>query len=108
MVGGAGADSFALAAATPIDLADVIADFQMGIGGDVISLGAGITGSAAEREIVANYVQTVESGGNTIVRIDVDGLGSGATFVDAFVLQGINTDLEGLLTNGNISTAAPA
>jgi Ca2+-binding RTX toxin-like protein len=108
MVGGVGADSFALATATPIDVADLIADFQMGTGGDVISLGAGITGTAAEREIVANYVQTVESGGNTIVRVDVDGLGAGSTFVDAFILQGVNTDLEGLLTNGNISTAAPA
>jgi hypothetical protein len=50
----------------------------------------------------------VESGGNTIVRVDVDGLGAGAGFVDAFILQGVNTDLEGLLANGNLTTAAPA
>jgi hypothetical protein len=46
-------------------------------------------------------VQTVESNGSTTVRVDTDG--GGNSFVDLVVLEGVNTDVAGLLNNGNLA-----
>ena len=40
--------------------------------------------------------------GSTTIQADVDGTANGVAFVDAVVLEGVSTDLAGLLTNGNL------
>jgi Ca2+-binding RTX toxin-like protein len=44
----------------------------------------------------------VVANGSTVIRLDLDGTGGALGFVDAAVLQGVSTDLDGLLANGSI------
>ena len=58
-------------------------------------------------DVLANpslFIQTVTADGNTTVRVDLDGAGGGAAS-DVCVLQGVSTDLNGLLSQGNLIPA---
>ena len=52
-----------------------------------------------------NYIQTSTVGGNTVLRIDLDGTGGPEAFFDLCILQGVTTDLNGLLSQGNLIPA---
>ena len=109
LVGGAGSDHFGGSAAgvTPIDPADVIADFETGFGGDILDLSP-FFDSTVSSDVLANpsaYIQTSTLDGNTIVRVDQDGAGGAGSFFDVCVLQGVSTDLNGLLSQGNLIPA---
>ncbi|MFM9842378.1 MAG: beta strand repeat-containing protein [Dongiaceae bacterium] len=112
LIGGAGADRFQLGISTlaPGDAADLIADFETGAGGDVINLQDFFGDPTVAADVLANpgnYIQTETVNGNTILRLDLDGTGAAETFFDLCVLQGVSTDLNGLIGQGNLITASP-
>jgi Ca2+-binding RTX toxin-like protein len=112
LVGGAGSDVFGISAidVTAIDPADVIADFEAGVGGDVVDLSAFFPDTTTAADVLANpgnYIQTAVADGNTIIRVDLDGTGGGGGFFDVCVLRGVSTDLNGLLSQGNLVPATP-
>ncbi len=96
LTGGAGADLFDHdGAASGLDS---IADFQLGAGGDVLDFRGAISGYTGN---VADYVQLVSGGGNTVVRIDADG--GVDNFSDAVTLVGLTgLSADTLVANGNI------
>src|SRR5262249_54276378 len=101
LVGGAGSDVFAFDYYSSLDL-DVIADFNGLPGADAIDVSGQLTDFFPGISIVADYLETVTASGSTTIRVDWDGSGVGFAFADVAVLQGVSTDLAGLLANGSI------
>ena len=99
LVGGAGSDEFRLTG-SKLDGRDVIADFNGLPGGDKLDVSLLVGSLATGTE--ADFIQTVVANGSTVIRLDLDGTGGALGFVDAAVLQGVSTDLDGLLANGSI------
>jgi Ca2+-binding RTX toxin-like protein len=102
LTGGAASDRFVFRVGDGIS--DVITDFNastLASGGDILDISdllIGFTTSSA-----AQFIQLIESGGNTTVSVDRDGAASGFAFQDVFVLQGVTgLNLNTLLTQGNI------
>ena len=94
--GGTGADRFVFDG--PGQGLDVITDFGTG---DVLAIGDMLVGFAAGQE--ADFVELVDDGVNTTVRVDVDGAAGGSAFEDIAVLNGVTgTTLNALLTAGQI------
>ncbi len=80
---------------------DIVTDFTVGAGGDVLNISDLISGTFTGNE--ASYLTLTESGGNTIVSIDRDGAGSSFGFEDFVVLQGVSgLNLDTLLGNHSI------
>lgn len=96
-IGGAGNDAFQFNGA--LSGADVIADFA---GGDVIDLSGLLPGFDFASDNINDFLKISTANGNTTIQADVDGTANGVAFVDAVVLEGVSTDLAGLLTNGNL------
>ncbi len=97
LYGGTGSDRFAYLSVS--EGGDTIADFQAGAGGDVIDLSViairnGWTGDLFAR----GYVALVQSGADTLVRVDADGGGDG--YVTLATLKNVNA----AQAAGNIST----
>jgi Ca2+-binding RTX toxin-like protein len=94
LVGGAGIDVFQFV--TDSINSDCIAgDINILPGGDLIDMSALLTSVTAAT--ASGFLETKISNGNTVLRIDVDG---GANkFVDLATLQGVSTDLNGLIAN---------
>lgn len=107
LVGGAGIDLFKFVADS-IGSGCIVADFNGLPGGDLIDVSALLTGVTAAT--ASGFLETKIADGSTLVRIDVDG---GANkFEDLTILQGVATDLNGLIANATILgigalTAAP-
>ena len=107
LVGGAGIDVFKFVTDS-IDSECVVADFNGLPGGDLIDVSDLLTSVTAAT--ASGFLDTKIVDGSTLVRIDVDG---GANkFVDLVTLQGVGTDLNGLIANAAIRgigtlTAAP-
>ncbi|HVR67103.1 MAG TPA: calcium-binding protein [Verrucomicrobiae bacterium] len=101
LIGGAGSDRFGFSNFVFVSAGvDVIADFNGLPGGDQLDFDIlGFLAAGTE----ADFIQTEVKNGSTIVRIDNDGTGGGSGFVDVAVLQGVSTDLAGLLANGSIA-----
>jgi large repetitive protein len=100
--GGAGVDTFRYLAGD-VTAIDQIIGFTAGVGGDVIDLDLLIPGYDNNPLTLSNYVNLLESGGNTSVRIDTAGTSTFTTTV--LTLQGvIGLDLNSLRTNGNLVT----
>jgi large repetitive protein len=100
--GGAGVDTFRYLAGD-VTAVDQIIGFTAGAGGDVIDLDLLIPGYDNNPLTLSNYVNLLESGGNTSVRIDTTGTSNFTTTV--LSLQGvIGLDLNSLRTNGNLVT----
>ena len=97
LVGGAGNDFFTFAATG--GQSDVVADFNGLLGGDLLDVSALLTSFDPQTDDINDFLQTAESDGSTTLRIDTKG---GANFDDLAVLQGVSTDLAGLLANGAI------
>src|SRR5262249_29695274 len=98
LTGGEGSDHFLHHSLA--DGKDTITDFHTGPGGDVLDISDMLIGYSAGHE--AEFVQCVTAGGNTTVKVDADGLANGAKFTDVCVLTGVTTDLDSLLSDGNI------
>jgi Ca2+-binding RTX toxin-like protein len=96
-IGGAGNDAFQFNGG--LNGLDVIADFT---GGDVIDLSGLLSGFDFASDNINDFLKTSTANGNTTIQADVDGTANGVAFVDAVVLEGVSTDLAGLLTNGNL------
>jgi Ca2+-binding RTX toxin-like protein len=94
--GGTGADRFVFDA--PGQGLDVITDFDIG---DVLAIGDMLVGFAAGQE--ADFVELVDDGVNTTVRVDVDGAAGGSGFEEIAVLNGVtDTTLTAMVAAGQI------
>ena len=105
LVGGAGSDEFSFTDKN-FDGIDVIADFNGLPGGDKLDLSDLVGVIAAGSE--ADFIQTAVANGSTTIRLDIDGAGGPEGFKDIAVLQGVSTDLAGLLANGSIANVGTA
>ena len=101
MVGGAGSDRFVFDGDS-LDGRDVISDFASG---DLIDLSDLLTGFNPAVNNINNFVRTSVADGNTILQVDQDGATGGAHFDDVAVIQGVTTDVLGLLNNGSLVLA---
>lgn len=99
LTGGGDSDTFYFAATN--QGADTITDFQQGIGGDAIDISDILIGYNGN---VSEFVQITQSGGNTIVKVDANGLVGGSSWVTIATLTGVNlgTDEATVLGNGNL------
>jgi Ca2+-binding RTX toxin-like protein len=98
LTGGDGSDLFLRHAMN--EGRDIIADFQAGAGGDVIDISDMLIGFSSGNE--SQFVQCLQSGGNTTIRVDANGAAGGAAFSDVCVLSGQSVTLNTLLADGNI------
>jgi Ca2+-binding RTX toxin-like protein len=102
LTGGNGADRFEYVAG---DLAgsatDSIADFQTGVGGDTLDIADILTGFGGTG--LENFVQAVDNGLDTTIRVDIDGTGTLFGFQNLAVLTGVTgSSLADLVGNGNL------
>ena len=96
LTGGAGSDTF-LYRSSDAGAVDTITDFDVGAGGDVLSIGALLSGYVSDAD-ASQFISLRESDGNTIVSIDSDGAGTAHGFQDLLVLSGVTgLDLQTLL-----------
>ena len=102
--GGAGSDRFTFDAVS-LDGRDVISDFTSGSGGDLIDLSDLLNGFNPAVNNINNFVRTSVEDGNTILQVDQDGNAGVFNFVDVAVIQGVTTDVLGLLNNGSLVLA---
>ena len=95
LTGGAGSDTF-LYRSSDAGAVDTITDFDVGSGGDVLNIGALLSGYTAND--ASQFISLRESDGNTIVSIDSDGAGTAHGFQDLLALSGVTgLDLQTLL-----------
>jgi Ca2+-binding RTX toxin-like protein len=98
LVGGAGDDVFRFTTLDTVTFTfDGVVDFGLATttttatttssGKDMLDISALLTGFVAGSE--SQFVQIIDSGGNTFVQVDADGAMGGANFVDLCVLQGV-------------------
>ena len=102
--GSAGSDTFRVFSPNLNGL-DVIADFTGGPGGDVLDLHVALVGFDFATDNINHFLKTSTANGNTVIQADADGAANGVNFVDVVELQGVSTDLAGLLSNGNLEVA---
>lgn len=100
LTGGGDSDTFYFASTT--QGADTITDFQQGGGGDAIDISDILIGYTAGH--ISEFVQITQSGANTIVKVDANGLVGGSSWVTIATLTGVNlgTDEATVLGNGNL------
>ncbi|MBL8712163.1 MAG: rhizobiocin [Alphaproteobacteria bacterium] len=99
LTGGGDSDTFYWGAAN--QGADTITDFQQGGGGDALDFSDILVGYNGN---VSEFIQITQSGANTIVKVDVNGLAGGSSFVTYATLLNVNlgTDETTVLGNGNL------
>ena len=102
LVGGAGSDSFQIVLGG-VGVQNVIADFNSLAGGDRLDLSSILDGVYdPDTSNISDFLRATTVNGNTLLQIDVDGATGGANFVDLALLQGVSTDVQGLLNNGSV------
>jgi Ca2+-binding RTX toxin-like protein len=100
--GGAGADRFRFHLLD--GELDEIADFQLGVGGDVLAIGDLLTGFAPGNE--ADFVQLFDNGTDTTVSVDPNGATGGSGFTQVALLGGVTgSSLGSLVADGNLDLA---
>jgi len=100
MTGGLGADRFSIVM-YEANKVDTITDFSQAEG-DILDIAAILSGYDALSDALADFVEIVDNGADTTIRVDVDG---GANqFVDVANLQGtvLSDDLNTLVQNGTL------
>jgi Ca2+-binding RTX toxin-like protein len=102
LLGGGGNDEF-LFLADSLDGRETIADLSLTPGGDRVNIADLLDGFDADSSNINDFLQTAATSTGTIIR--VDGSGGDDSFVDAVLLEGVNTDLMGLLNNGTLVLA---
>jgi len=102
LTGGTGSDHFV--AGAPGQGSDTITDFQTGSGGDKLDVSDVLVGFGAGTSDLHDFLQVVQRGADSIVRVNPNGDVTGAGFADAFVLHGVTATLDQLTTDGSIIT----
>ena len=97
LTGGSGADTFKFTSAN--DGIDHITDFNAAQG-DVLDISSILTGVDPTSAAIHNFVQIVHQGADSILQVDTTG--TGAHFQTIAVLQGVNVDVDHLMTSGNL------
>ncbi|HTO85129.1 MAG TPA: type I secretion C-terminal target domain-containing protein, partial [Methylomirabilota bacterium] len=78
----------------------------VGPGGDLLDLESVFAaGFDFATDNINDFLRTSTANGSTTIQVDGDGTANGVAFVDLVTLQGVSTDLAGLLTNGNLILA---
>ena len=104
LTGGAGADRFLFEAINAFNGIDQINDFNVGEG-DIIDISDIVTGYDASVDDINDFVRFVDSGANTTLEIDSDGLAGGASFQAVTTISGgAGLDATTLEANGNLDT----
>jgi hypothetical protein len=81
---------------------DHITDFNAAEG-DAIDVHSILTGFDPASSVLSDFVQLSESGGNTVLKIDVNGAAGGAHFITLAVLDGVTgLDAATLVANHNL------
>ena len=102
LVGGAGADRFVFEEG-PITGLDRIRDFNAPLG-DVIDVTGVLVGFTAGLRRKQFLKTTTTLDGSTTIQADLDGTAGGVLFKDLVVLEGVSTDIDGLIANGSLSS----
>jgi len=101
--GGSGSDAFVYQVGDLGKGVDLITDFKIGGGGDILDLDGLLNGFVAGSSKVSDFVRLSQSGGDTKVQVDADGTSGGSNFVDLVVLDNVSgSNLSELVQNGNI------
>ena len=104
LTGGAGQDRFQINIVN--DGVEEITDFQIGVGGDVLDLSDLLDSFNPGQSDPNDFVQFVNAGGDTTVRVDADGVANGVSFVDVAVLQNVMlTNVVQAMIEGNLDLA---
>ncbi|MCC7305077.1 MAG: tandem-95 repeat protein [Alphaproteobacteria bacterium] len=80
---------------------DKIQDFQTGAGGDVLNITDILQGYDPLTDVLSNFVQVVQHGANTDIKINADG-DIGGAYTTIAMLQGVNTTLAAMVSGGNL------
>jgi Ca2+-binding RTX toxin-like protein len=99
LVGGADSDVFRVAAMA-VSGVDVIVDFNGQPGGDLIDLSNILSGYDPDSSNINEFLRMTADGSS--LQVDPTGSGGGAIFTSVVTLQGISTDIAGLLNNGTL------
>ena len=85
LYGGGGADNFIFESASAFNDVDVIGDFSLSEGDalDISDIISGFSGT------ITDYVSFVDSGGNTLVQVDANGLTGGSSFTTIAQIDGL-------------------
>lgn len=102
--GGTGSDVFVMF--FPDAVADKIYDFTVGVGGDVLNIADVLIGYDPLADALSDFVQLVDNGGDTELRVNADGDLGGAFETIAVFDGGLGATLAELITNGNIEADA--
>ena len=89
---------------------DVVVDFEVGVGGDILDLADILQGESADSLSLDGYLNFSTDGDDTRVEVDIDGNSSGTDF--SILLQGVDLGalgndqliLQQLLDQGNLQT----
>jgi Ca2+-binding RTX toxin-like protein len=105
LTGGAGSDLFGFNTFAGDGDVDLITDFQVGVGGDILQVG-NILAGYSNGDDINDFLRIALDGGQTKVQIDVDGQANGVNFVNLAILNGISSGLsvDTLFANGQIDT----
>jgi hypothetical protein len=104
-VGGGGQDTF-LRLNVPIEGVDTITDFDVTPGtGDILDISLMLIGYKDGTSELDDYVRAVVVGNNTIVQVDRNG--GENSFVNVFVLEGVQIQTADLLSHIDATVPTP-
>lgn len=99
--GQGGADTFYFDG-TALSAVDRITDFSVS-DGDIIDIAEVLEFGDDVGDIISDFVQLVQVGGDTEVRVDADGLDNGVSFTAIALIEGgVSDTLTDLINNGNM------
>jgi len=102
LTGGTGSDVFVFHAATAFNNVDVVGDFSTS-DGDKIDISDVLTTYNAATDNISDFVQLVTSGSDTLLKVDLDGAGTGHSMTQIATLTGVTgLSLSSLITSGEL------
>ncbi len=102
LVLGAGQDRVSLTGSSPGSI--TIADFQAGVGGDVLDLSQIVARAVQGGQAGAGYVRLVQAENNVLVQLDPDGAANGTRFTTYALLQNV---IASQVTTANLAGFTP-